>query len=256
MPAQGSAQAGVGSWGASEEQGPGSAGGGWCLLGQAVGQAAPPGPENTREGAGWSHASLKAPVRLLVRKSSVRSQPQGSGRPSERLLGPTHSALGKLWAVCLISSPCHQAERSSGAGGASLGFMKPASSPEPSLEQGFCIQTLISSRHHLPCLIPNKTTETGFFTTTGWKSVGVLPIKGHGSEECPQMSGVCFLLFPHDPPCGPWAQPRCQLVATPAQSCLQLWPDLLPLHKVYFPQVLAAFTSSPLSSLCLTITWH
>lgn len=104
MPAQGSAQAGVGSWGASEEQGPGSGG---CLLGQAVGQAAPPGPESTREGVGWSHASLKAPVRLLVRKSSVRSQPQGSGRPSERLLGPTHSALGKLWAVCLISSPCH-----------------------------------------------------------------------------------------------------------------------------------------------------
>ena len=67
------------------------------------------------------------------------------------------------------------------------------------------------------------------------------------------MSGVCSL-FPRDHPRGPWARPRCQLVATPAQSCLPLWPDLLPLHRVYFPQVLAAFTSSPLSSLCLTIT--
>lgn len=68
------------------------------------------------------------------------------------------------------------------------------------------------------------------------------------------MSGVCSLLFPRDPPRGPWALPCCQLVATHARSCLQLWPDLLPLHRVYFPRVLAAFTSSPLSSFCLTTT--
>ena len=67
-----------------------------CLLGQAKGQAAPPGPESTREGAGRSHVGLKAPVRLLVRKSSIRSQPPGSGQPSEPHAFSSRQALCRV----------------------------------------------------------------------------------------------------------------------------------------------------------------
>ena len=129
----------------------------------------------------------------------------------------------------LISSPCHHAERSSGAGSASVGFMKPASGSEPSLEQDFCIQTLISSLHHLPCLIPNKTTEAGCFAKIGRKSVGVLPTNVHGHLSvlrCPVSA----------PSCSPVTLPT-----APRLSRVASWSPLLPGP---------AFSFGPTCSLC------
>ena len=78
VPTQSSAQAGVRSWGASEEQGMGSEGG--VCLDKPAGRLHL-GPKGTGAGAGRSHVVLKAPVTLPFRKSSARSQPQGSAGP-------------------------------------------------------------------------------------------------------------------------------------------------------------------------------
>ena len=87
--------------------------------------------------------------------------------------------------------------------------MKPTSSPAPDLEQDFRVQMLISLLYQFPYLTPNKTTETGFFTRTGWKLVTVLSTNSKNPSFRIVSSNV-----------------RCLWIPPSAPSRSPLWPSL------------------------------